>query len=83
VADLVVDLGAPAEDAAVPVPGLNTPVGPLSGLLTVAAIWALEVETIEALVRRGLSPAVYRSVNLPGGFAWNDRAEAEYRRRGI
>ncbi len=83
VADAVIDTRAPIGDAAVEAPGLGTPVCPLSGLLNVAAVWALEAETIDALLRRGIRPAVYRSVNLPDGFAWNDRAEAQYRERGI
>jgi uncharacterized phosphosugar-binding protein len=83
VADLVVDTRGPLGDAAVEEPGLGTPICPLSGLLNVAAVWALEAETVEALLRRGIRPAVYRSVNLPDGFAWNDRAEAQCRERGI
>jgi uncharacterized phosphosugar-binding protein len=83
VADVVVDTRGPVGDAAVEAPSLGTPICPLSGLLNVAALWALEAETIDALLRRGIRPAVYRSVNLPDGFAWNDRAEAEYRTRGI
>jgi uncharacterized phosphosugar-binding protein len=83
VADRVIDLRGPVGDAVLEAPGLGTPVAPLSGLLTVAAIWALQAATIEALLARGIRPSVYRSVNLPDGFSWNDRAEAEYRRRGI
>jgi uncharacterized phosphosugar-binding protein len=83
VADRVVDTRGPVGDAALDVPGLSTPVGPLSGLLNVAAVWALEAETIEALLARGIVPAVYRSVNLPDGFAHNLEAERRYRERGI
>ena len=83
VADRVVDLGAPLEDAAVAAPGLPTPIAPLSGLLTVAATWALEAATVEALLSKGVVPAVYRSVNLPDGFAKNAEAERAYRARGI
>jgi uncharacterized phosphosugar-binding protein len=83
VADRVIDTRGPVGDAAVDVPALGTPICPLSGLLNVAAVWALEAETVEALLARGIRPAVYRSVNLPDGFDWNDRAEALYRSRGI
>ena len=83
VADLVVDTRGPLGDAAVEAAGLSTPIAPLSGLLNVAAVWALEAATIEALLARGIRPAVYRSVNLPDGFAFNERAERECRERGI
>ena len=83
VADRVIDTKGPVGDAALRVPSLPTPVAPLSGLLNVAAIWALEVATIEALLARGIRPAVYQSLNLPGGFAHNEEAERLYRERGI
>ena len=83
VADRVIDLHGPPADAALEVAGLDTPIAPLSGLLTVAAIWALEAATVEALLARGKTPAVYRSVNLPDGFARDAEAERAYRERGL
>jgi uncharacterized phosphosugar-binding protein len=83
VAERVIDTRGPIGDAAVPVPKLGTPIAPLSGLLNVAAVWALTSATIDALLARGLEPSVYRSVNLADGFAFNDRAEARYRATGL
>jgi uncharacterized phosphosugar-binding protein len=83
VADRVVDTRGPLGDAALPVEALGTSIGPLSGLLNVAAVWALSAALVEALLARGIAPAVYRSVNLPDGFAYNAAAEARYRERGI
>lgn len=83
VADCVIDTRGPVGDAALEVPALGTAVGPLSGLLNVAAVWALQCATIEALLARGLTPSVYRSVNLADGFAWNDAAERRYRETGL
>ena len=83
VADRVIDTRGPVGDAAVPAPGVGTPLCPLSGLLNVAAVWALTAATVEALGARGLTPSVYRSVNLADGFAWNDAAEARYRSTGL
>ncbi len=83
VADVVLDTMGPPGDAVVDVPELSTPICPLSGLLNVAAVWALTAATTEALLRRGIAPAVYRSVNLPDGFAHNAEAERRYRERGI
>jgi uncharacterized phosphosugar-binding protein len=83
VADRVIDTRGPVGDAAVEVPELGTPICPLSGLLNTAAVWALQAATIEALLAKGVKPSVYRSVNLPDGFAWNADAERLYRERGI
>lgn len=83
VADRVIDTGGPLGDAALSIEGLPTPLCPLSGLLNTAAVWALTAATTEALLARGIAPAVYRSVNLPDGFAWNAEAERLYRERGI
>jgi uncharacterized phosphosugar-binding protein len=83
VAERVIDTRGPVGDASVDVPRLGTPIAPLSGLLNVAAVWALTAATIDALLARGVEPSVYRSVNLADGFAWNDRAEAQYRAKGV
>ncbi len=83
VADRVIDTEGPLGDAAVAVDGLDTPICPMSGLLNTAAVWALTAATTDALLARGIAPAVYRSVNLPDGFAWNAEAERLYRERGI
>lgn len=83
VADRVVDTRGPIGDASLEVPGLSTPICPLSGLLNVAAVWALQAATIEALLARGIEPSIYRSVNLPDGFAHNDAAQRRYRERGL
>jgi uncharacterized phosphosugar-binding protein len=83
IADRVVDTGAPPGDAAIAVEGVRTPICPLSGLLNTATVWALVAATTDALVARGIEPAIYRSVNLPDGFAFNAEAERRYRERGI
>jgi uncharacterized phosphosugar-binding protein len=83
VADRVIDTRGPVGDAAVEVPQAGTPICPLSGLLNVTAVWALTAATVEALLQRGLSPSIYRSVNLADGFAWNDAAEARHRATGL
>jgi uncharacterized phosphosugar-binding protein len=83
VADRVIDTRGPIGDASLDVPELGTTICPLSGLLNTAAVWALQAATIEALLAKGIKPAVYRSVNLPDGFAYNAEAEKRYRERGI
>ncbi|MEE9391930.1 MAG: sugar isomerase domain-containing protein [Planctomycetota bacterium] len=83
VADAVVDMGSPFGDALIEINGLDAKVGASSGVLTAVALWSLMVEIAEALVARGLKPAIYKSVNLPEGFQFNAEQERLYHERGI
>ncbi|MCB9833716.1 MAG: sugar isomerase domain-containing protein [Planctomycetes bacterium] len=81
-ADLVVDMKAPPGDALLELPGLATAVAPASGVMTAVTLWALMAEICARLTERGLAPAVYRSVNLPDGWAFNREQIALYESRG-
>lgn len=83
VAEVVIDNCGVVGDAALEVEGLDTKAIPTSGLAFCYIVWALTAEVISQLLARGLTPHVYRSVNLPDGEAFNARAEAEYRETGI
>lgn len=83
IADAVVDMRSPPGDAILDVPGIRTPVGATSGVMTAVALWALTCEIAGALAERGIEPAIYRSVNLPDGFEFNAEMERRYRERGI
>lgn len=61
IADIVIDNGSLAGDAAVTIPGLAHPVGPTSTIGAIAAINALKVATAEKLVARGSAPVVLSS----------------------
>jgi uncharacterized phosphosugar-binding protein len=73
-ADVVVDIGGAVGDAVVELESLDTSVGPTSGVALAAAAWAILVRAAELLVAAGLTPLVYRSVQIPG-------AEAVFRER--
>jgi uncharacterized phosphosugar-binding protein len=74
IADIVIDVGGVIGDGVIELEGLDTAVGPTSGVALAAAAWAILVEAAEQLVDRGLTPIVYRSVQIPG-------AEALFRER--
>jgi uncharacterized phosphosugar-binding protein len=77
IADIVVDIGGVVGDGVVELPGLDTAVGPTSGVALVAAAWAILVGATDRLVRRGFTPIVYRSVQIPGAEAlFHDRKAA-------
>jgi len=65
-ADLVIDLCTPVGDAAVTVPGLDTPVGPLSTVAAVAVANEIKVQTAAMLQARGAMPAVLTASAVVG-----------------
>ena len=83
-ADLVLDLGTPAADAMVAIPGLAEPVGPGSTIANVAFVNAIKTGTAELLVARGAMPPVITSESVVGkdrSAQLFDGAYNEYARR--
>jgi uncharacterized phosphosugar-binding protein len=83
-ADIVIDIGGAIGDGIVDLPGVDTAVGPTSGVALCAAAWAILVGAAERLVERGLIPVVYRSVQIAGAEALFHERMARYEatRRG-
>jgi uncharacterized phosphosugar-binding protein len=77
-ADVVIDIGGVVGDGIIALDGVDTPVGPTSGVALVAAAWAVLVGAADRLVARGKPPLVYRSVQIPGAEALFHRRRAEY-----
>jgi uncharacterized phosphosugar-binding protein len=80
IADIVVDVGGAIGDGVIELDGLDTAVGPTSGVALAAAAWAILVEAAERLLDRGLTPIVYRSVQIPGAEALFHERRATYER---
>jgi uncharacterized phosphosugar-binding protein len=85
IADIVVDIGGAIGDGVIELDGLDTAVGPTSGVALAAAAWAILVDAAERLLDRGLTPIVYRSVQIPGAEALFHERMALYQRtkRGV
>jgi len=85
IADIVVDIGGAIGDGVIELDGLDTAVGPTSGVALAAAAWAILVDAAERLLDRGLIPIVYRSVQIPGAeeLFHDRRAVYERTRRGV
>lgn len=66
VADLVLDVCSPHADASVRIPGLESPVGPLSTVGAVAIVNAIKSRTAELLVERGAMPPVISRASAVG-----------------
>jgi len=85
IADIVIDVGGVIGDGVIELEGLDTAVGPTSGVMLAAAAWAILVDAAERLLDRGLTPIVYRSVQIPGAEALFRERKAQYERtrRGV
>jgi len=83
-ADAVIDIGTPAGDALIHIPGLDTPVGPGSTLANTAVVNEIKVRVARLLVARGIDLSVLTSPSLVGsersGMLF-DEAYSDYARR--
>lgn len=77
-ADLVLDTGAPAGDAAVAIEGLAEKVAPLSTAGGVILVNAIKAEVAERLVKGGAPPKVLAAACTVGGARSTELFEAAY-----
>ncbi len=66
-ADVCIDDYNPVGDAIVKVPGLETPIAPVSNVVDFTIAHLLEIETVRVCVERDITPPVWNSANAPGG----------------
>ncbi len=78
-ADVCIDDYNPVGDAAVTVPGFETPIAPISNIVDFYIAHMLEIRTVAECVRRGITPPVWSSANVPGGDEKNAALIAKYR----
>lgn len=82
VADVVIDNGAPYGDAAVPIPGYDFPLMPLSGVSMTVGGWMIWGRAMEKMAARGTPASVFMSVNREGGQAVYDKNRERYQKLG-
>lgn len=80
-ADVCIDDYNPVGDAVVEVPGLATPIAPVSNVVDFTIAHLLEIETVNECVRRGIKAPVWSSANEPGGDERNAALLEKYRPR--
>ena len=80
-ADVCIDDFNPVGDAVVNVPGLDTPIAPVSNIVDFYIAHLLEIETVRLCVERGITPPVWSSANTPGGDEKNAAYLEKYRPR--
>jgi uncharacterized phosphosugar-binding protein len=80
-ADVAIEDFNPVGDAVVNVPGLDTPIGPVSNIIDFYIAHLLEIETVKQCIDRGITPPVWSSANTPGGDEKNAAYLNKYRGR--
>ena len=73
IADVTIDNWGEPGDAAFPIEGLDTLIGPTSSLTGITIAQALVCQVVDNLVKLGLEPPVFKSSNVDGGDAHNNR----------
>ena len=81
IADIWIDDRNTVADAAVYLPELDTPVGPLSGIGTIAIARMLEIEAIKHCLAVGHKPPVWQNANTPEGERANESLMSHYETR--
>ena len=66
-ADVCIEDFNPVGDAVVTVPGLDTPIAPVSNIADFYIAHLLEIETVKQCIDAGITPPVWSSANTPGG----------------
>lgn len=80
-ADVCIDDFNPVGDAAVTIPGFETPIAPISNIVDFYIAHLLEIKTVAECVRRGIKPPVWSSANVSGGDEKNAALIEKYRPR--
>ena len=80
-ADICIDDFNLVGDAVVNVPGLDTPIAPVSNIIDFYIAHLLEIETVKQCIDRGITPPVWSSANTPGGDEKNAKYLEKYKPR--
>ena len=80
-ADVCIDDFNPVGDAVVNVPGLETPIAPVSNIVDFYIAHLLEIECVKQCIDRDVTPPVWSSANTPGGDEKNAAYLKKYRPR--
>ena len=58
--------------------GLDTPIGATSDVAGIAIIQTLVCEVVDRMIKAGVTPPVFKSSNIEGGDAYNDKLFKTY-----
>lgn len=80
-ADVCIDDYNPVGDCIVNIPGMGTPIAPVSNVVDFTIAHLLEVETCHICMERSIQPPVWMSANTPEGDAYNAENLKKYKNR--
>ena len=78
IADVTIDNHGQPGDAAFPIQGLDTCIGPTSSVAGITIAQALICQVVDNLVKAGIEPPVFKSSNVDGGDEHNSRMFETY-----
>ena len=78
IADVTIDNWGEPGDAAFPIEGLDTCIGPTSSITGITIAQALVCQVVDTLVKAGIEPPVFKSSNVDGGDEHNNRMFDKY-----
>jgi len=78
IADVTIDNCAEPGDAAFPIEGLDSCIGPTSSVTGITIAQALVCQVVDNLVKAGIEPPVFKSSNVDGGDEHNNRMFETY-----
>ena len=78
IADVTIDNWGEPGDAAFPIEGLDTCIGPTSSITGITIAQALVCQVVDNLVKEGIEPPVFKSSNVDGGDEHNNRMFDKY-----
>ena len=73
IADVTIDNHSAIGDAAFPIDGLDTCIGPTSDATGITIAQALVCEVVDILVKEGIQPPIFKSSNIDGGDEYNKK----------
>ena len=78
IADVTIDNWGEPGDAAFPIEGLDSTIGPTSSITGITIAQALVCQVVDNLVKEGIEPPVFKSSNMDGGDEHNNRMFDKY-----
>ena len=78
IADVTIDNWGEPGDAAFPIEGLDSCIGPTSSITGITIAQALVCQVVDNLVKAGIEPPVFKSSNVDGGDEHNNRMFDKY-----
>ena len=82
VADIVIDNYGVVGDALLEVEGLEPKICPSSGVTAAVIIWMLTAQLVTHLLKLGITPSIYKSMNLEGAIDYNNKQKERYLEKG-